>query len=153
MTSPKATSASVTRISSLESSSRRFIHPGFAGTKRIPGPADFVLFNCGYRGSGVTKDLAAGSSRTTRKMRATRRRLLAGVATACVVLAGSAAAKEGIRATILSGLPTTAAPGSTITVRWRLQDARREPADLLDAFIRVLGPGGVARVGVPTDAA
>jgi hypothetical protein len=68
-----------------------------------------------------------------------------------VLTTGSADAKSGIRAAVLSGLPSTAAPGSTVAVRWRLLDATTgQPADVPRAFVRVLGPGGVARVGSPT---
>jgi hypothetical protein len=72
---------------------------------------------------------------------------------ALTVGVGVPSAKEGVRAIVLSGLPTRAPAGTTITVRWRLADADGRPVDLLEAFMRLVGPGGVTRVGLPTETA
>lgn len=71
---------------------------------------------------------------------------------ALTVAPGESAAKEGTRAIVLSGLPTDARAGTTITVRWKLIDADGHPVDLLEALMRLLGPGGVPRLGIPLEA-
>jgi hypothetical protein len=58
--------------------------------------------------------------------------------------AGSAGAKEGVEAILLTPVPKDAAPGSSIRVEWRLAELNGRPFSAGGIFVRLLGPGGAA---------
>lgn len=59
--------------------------------------------------------------------------------------AGSAAAKEGVEATLLSRIPVGAHPGSSLRVEWRLAEVNSgRPFDAGGVFVRLVGAGGAA---------
>jgi hypothetical protein len=59
---------------------------------------------------------------------------------------GSAGAKEGIEATILSTIPKDATPGSTLHVEWRLAEVESgRPFGAGGIFIRLVGSEGATR--------
>jgi hypothetical protein len=69
------------------------------------------------------------------------------VATAVAVAAlaaGSAGAKEGVEATLLTTVPKDAAPGSTIRIEWRLAELGGRPFGAGGVFVRLVGSGGGA---------
>jgi hypothetical protein len=58
---------------------------------------------------------------------------------------GSAGAKEGVEAMLLTAFPTDAAPGSKVRVEFRLAEvATGRPFGAGGLFLRLLGPGGAA---------
>jgi hypothetical protein len=60
-----------------------------------------------------------------------------------VLTAGSAGAKEGVEATILSTIPKHAAPGSTLHIEWRLAELESgRPFGAGGIFVRLVGAGG-----------
>lgn len=65
-----------------------------------------------------------------------------------LVTAGSAAAKEGARAHLLSPLPAHPRPGRLITVRWSVDvagpDGTRVPFSAIGMFLRLFGRGGAS---------
>jgi hypothetical protein len=62
-----------------------------------------------------------------------------------VLAAGSAGAKEGVEAMLLSAVPTDAAPGSTLRIEWRLvQLENGRPFGAGGIFVRLVGAGGAA---------
>jgi hypothetical protein len=70
------------------------------------------------------------------------RRLVIVVAFA-LLAAGSATAKEGVEATILSRIPTDAAAGTSVRVEWRLAELESgRPFGAGGIFIRLVGAGG-----------
>src|SRR2546426_4482770 len=75
-------------------------------------------------------------------MRAVRLLGLALVLVSALVAGAPAQAKSGVRATITSGLPTTAPPGSRIRVAWRLLDRQGHPFGAGGVFIRLLSAEG-----------
>jgi hypothetical protein len=59
--------------------------------------------------------------------------------------AGSAGAKEGVEATLLTTFPQDAAPGSTVRIEFRLAElATGRPFGAGGLFVRLLGPTGAA---------
>jgi hypothetical protein len=75
-----------------------------------------------------------------------RRITTAAVALAvAVVAAGSAGAKEGVEAMLLSSVPRDAAPGSTLRIEWRLTQLENgRPFGAGGIFVRLVGAGGAA---------
>lgn len=74
---------------------------------------------------------------------------LATLVLALVALVPAAAAKEGLLAELLTPLPSSAAPGSSIDVSWRLtvaSDGKRVPFNAASVFIRLVDAAG----GTPT---
>jgi hypothetical protein len=60
-----------------------------------------------------------------------------------VLAAGSAGAKEGVEATLLTTIPKDAAPGTTIRIEWRLAELQTgHPFGAGGIFVRLLGPRG-----------
>src|SRR3954451_24863805 len=71
--------------------------------------------------------------------------LLAAFFALVALAAGSAGAKEGVEATILSAIPKDAAPGSSFRVEWRLAELRDgHPFGAGGIFVRLVGPTGAA---------
>src|SRR4051812_7534217 len=73
----------------------------------------------------------------------------------CVVLvalagATGAEAKQGAQAHLLEPLPMTAAPGTLITVRWKVDvpgpNGTREGISAVGMFVRLTGRGGVSTI-------
>ena len=62
-----------------------------------------------------------------------------------LVAAPAAGAKEDVRAHIEGSLPKAARAGTTITVKWRLYTADREPFDAGELFVRLQGRGAATR--------
>jgi hypothetical protein len=66
------------------------------------------------------------------------------VVVGALLASGSAAAKEGVEATLLSTIPQDARAGSTLRLEWRLADVESgRPFDAGGAFVRLVGAGGV----------
>lgn len=76
-----------------------------------------------------------------------RRLALVLLATAAAVLVASfpASAKEGVKATLITEIPVDAAPGTKLTLSWRLfsvDEARRDPFGANGVYIRLLSATG-----------
>jgi len=73
------------------------------------------------------------------------RRLTACIAVAAAaicVLAATASAKEGFRATLTSAIPADARPGTTIKVTWTVKNAVGDGFSTSAMFVRLRGPAG-----------
>jgi hypothetical protein len=79
------------------------------------------------------------------------RRLALVVLVALMAVPG-AAAKEGARAHLLSLLPMHAAPGTMVTVRWRVDvpgpNGTREGISAIGMFVRLVGRGGASTIAM-----
>ena len=81
------------------------------------------------------------------------RRIVLGTALIALVLATSAAAKEGVTARLTTDVPLDAAPGDTFRMAWTLQLPDGQPFSALPVFVRLHGADGASTTAIADEEA